>query len=86
MPIFMDHQNKNIENLDKFFALRKFHEIARLGHIIKGLAGGYGFDELIEIGNELELAAQVQDLEKTKLGIERYRNFIGSIKFEFVAD
>ncbi|OQW46930.1 MAG: hypothetical protein A4S09_03215 [Proteobacteria bacterium SG_bin7] len=84
MPQFMIHQHKNIENLEKFLVHGNFHEIARLGHIIKGSAGGYGFSELIEIGNEVELAAQNQDHARTELSIVKYREYIMNIKFVFV--
>ncbi len=84
MPKFLNHQNKNGENLEKFLQTKNFMQIARLGHVIKGSAGGYGFRELIDIGNEIELAAQDQDLASTELSISRYCDYIKNIKFEFV--
>lgn len=84
MPKFLDHQNKNLENLELNFAAKNFHEIARIGHIIKGSAGSYGFDELTDIGNAIEMAAKNQNLNDTQSGINKYRDYIKNINFEFV--
>ncbi len=84
MPKFIDHQKKNAESLLKALEIKNFHEIARLGHIIKGSAGSYGFDDLTDIGNAIEFSARDQDLAKTEEEIRRYCDYVRAIKFEYV--
>lgn len=84
MPKFLDHQKKNMESLLAALNSRNFREVARLGHIIKGSAGSYGFDDLTEIGNAIEAAAQQQDFSVMETEIARYCDYVREIKFEYV--
>lgn len=84
MPKFLDHQKKNAENLVRSLNEKNFAEVARIGHIIKGSAGSYGFDDMTDIGNAIESAAHAQDFSRMELEVRRYCDYVKEIKFEFV--
>ncbi|MFQ5636903.1 MAG: Hpt domain-containing protein [bacterium] len=58
IPGFMENRHKDVEKINNLLAGNNLEEIQRLGHSMKGAGGGYGFDEISEIGKQLEAAAK----------------------------
>ncbi|MBU2648335.1 Hpt domain-containing protein [bacterium] len=58
IPGFLENRRKDIETVRERLAENDFETILLLGHSMKGNGAGYGFDELTEIGREMEQAAR----------------------------
>lgn len=80
IPKFLKYQEENISLIQKSLEISNYHEIARIGHIIKGASGSYGFSELTKMGNEIELAAKSQKLDLIKNLVEEYQDYLKNIK------
>jgi HPt (histidine-containing phosphotransfer) domain-containing protein len=54
IPRFMANRRNEIARLRLAVAQGDFGEARRIGHILKGAGGGYGFDEITRIGADIE--------------------------------
>ena len=61
VPIFLENRHKDIQTLRGCLAAKDFDTIGVLGHRMKGDGGGYGFQEISDIGEGMELAAGRHD-------------------------
>jgi HPt (histidine-containing phosphotransfer) domain-containing protein len=59
IPRFMANRRNELGRLRLAVAQGDFGEARRIGHILKGAGGGYGFDEITRIGAEIERHAAV---------------------------
>jgi HPt (histidine-containing phosphotransfer) domain-containing protein len=58
--------------------------IKGIGHRMKGSGGSFGFDEISAIGEELELAAQVPDVEGIKSAVVRLERYLALVSVAYV--
>lgn len=84
IPGFLENRKKDLLSLKKALE-KKDHEIMRsIGHSLKGVGGGYGFEEISRLGSEVENSAKAsnQDLLEELVGeLDDYLNRI-QIVFE----
>ena len=73
---------QNRRNEQKVFheAIEKkdLNVIQTLGHRLKGNAGGYGFDELGDLGAQLEQSAKVGDWQKIEALVKMIDEYVQS--------
>ena len=58
IPGFLQNCNTNLLALREALQTDDYETIRSLGHKLRGVGGGYGFDELTEIGRKIESAVQ----------------------------
>ncbi len=51
-----------------------------IGHSMKGTGGGYGFDELTEIGARLEVAGRAGDRGAIQRGLEELSSYLSRVR------
>jgi len=61
IPGFLDNRAKDVVSINDMLDKGDFDSIRILGHSMKGAGGGYGFDEITEIGDKIEIAAVAAD-------------------------
>ena len=61
IPGFLENRRNDISNIKNALEKSDFDTIQRIGHDMKGLGGGYGFDAITDMGAELEMAAKKKD-------------------------
>jgi|SRR5262245_30826563 len=61
MPRFLSNRQADLEQLRTAAARSDFETARRIGHILKGAGGGYGFDEITRIGGAIEECARAND-------------------------
>lgn len=84
IPGFLENRLKDLEKLRNALSNSDFKTIQSIGHSLKGVGGGYGFDEISRLGAEIETAAKndaSEDIESNVSALENYLNNI-EIKFE----
>ncbi len=64
IPGFLENRRKDITAIQKALEQGDHETIRILGHSMKGSGGGYGFDEITELGRALEQAAKSGDGEE----------------------
>ena len=74
--MYIKHTSKELDKIkldsDSLDAIRIF------GHNIKGSGGMYGFDEVTNIGLQIENAAKESDLDSIKLSLSELGDFLKS--------
>jgi HPt (histidine-containing phosphotransfer) domain-containing protein len=61
VPGFLDNRRKDAAALARAAHTRDLKTVRLLGHRMKGDGGGYGFQEISDIGEALEQAARRED-------------------------
>lgn len=61
IPEFLSNRHNDVIVIKKLLKEDNLAEIQTLGHSMKGCGGGYGFDEITEIGKGIEEAAKKSD-------------------------
>ncbi|TAK26113.1 MAG: Hpt domain-containing protein [Chloroflexota bacterium] len=61
VPEFLMRRREDIASIESGVRAGTFSDIRRMGHIMKGAGGAYGFDAISEIGAAIELAAKQSD-------------------------
>ncbi len=73
--MYIKHTSKE---LDKILDSDSLDAIRIFGHNIKGSGGMYGFDEVTNIGLQIENAAKESDLDSIKLSLSELGDFLKS--------
>ena len=73
--MYIKHTSKE---LDKILDSDSLDAIRTFGHNIKGSGGMYGFDEVTNLGTEIEASAKADDKDKIKSLLIELSNFLKS--------
>ncbi len=79
IPDFMENRRNDVGVIEQLLHDGEFDEIRRLGHSMKGSGGGYGFNEITEIGKVIEeaaLAHDVDEIERMKGNLSEYLDVV----------
>jgi HPt (histidine-containing phosphotransfer) domain-containing protein len=77
IPRFLANRRKEIARLREAVTKGDFEEARRIGHILKGAGGGYGFDEITRLGAEIERnAARGEDIRGLVEELAEYLEFV----------
>jgi HPt (histidine-containing phosphotransfer) domain-containing protein len=79
IPGFLDNRRKDVATLQSALQSNDLKTVQMLGHRMKGDGGGYGFDEISEIGDRLEQAAIRADRTVMKQQIETLVDFLARV-------
>jgi HPt (histidine-containing phosphotransfer) domain-containing protein len=83
VPGFLANRRRDIQTLRHALADKDFGTIQMLGHRMSGDGGGYGLDQISEIGGALELAAAQQDYATSKRHIMQLEDFLTHVRIEY---
>ena len=61
IPDFLENRHQDVVAIKRMLTQAEFDEIKLIGHSMKGSGGGYGFEEISEIGGRIEVAAREAD-------------------------
>lgn len=64
IPGFLSNRKGDIEKLRNAFKNNSLEELRSIGHSLKGVGGGYGFQKITEIGAEIENLSKSSNLEE----------------------
>lgn len=84
IPDFLENRRNNIDALREAVRNDDMAMVEHLGHTMKGTGGGYGFQEITEIGDALERGAQQQD-QDCVLGLaKKLETYLDTLEVVFV--
>jgi len=69
IPGYLVNREKDLLMYQQALEKDDFDSIALLGHSMKGSGGGYGFNDLSQIGRAIEKAAKSRDKESVRKSI-----------------
>ncbi len=79
VPGFLENRRKDAAALTRAAKARDVKTVRLLGHRMKGDGGGYGFQEISEIGEALEQAASRQDWKVIAQKTEALTAFLAQV-------
>tara|TARA_B100001250_G_scaffold283131_1_gene245300 strand:- start:155 stop:433 length:279 start_codon:yes stop_codon:yes gene_type:complete len=76
--MYIAHTSKELARIQEDFDNMEIDSLRTFGHNIKGSGGMYGFDEVTNLGTEIEASAKADDRDKIKSLLEELSNFLKS--------
>jgi HPt (histidine-containing phosphotransfer) domain-containing protein len=83
IPGFLQNRHKDVTVLKDALAQGKIDTLKSVGHSLKGVGGGYGFDGLSEIGAEIERLAKTGETAGIAELIVRMDEYLDKIDIVF---
>ena len=84
VPEYLINRQRDCALIEELLLAGRVHEIQSLAHLMKGSGGSYGFDEISEIGEALELATLRGDAHGIRAAVARLEGYLGGLKFIYV--
>lgn len=84
VPTYLETRKKELVKLKELLNQNAAAEIAAIAHKLAGNAGGYGFQELTDIGRRLESAGKASDKSLMTKEIENIAQYLDSVEVKFV--
>ena len=74
--MYISHTFKELNVIKEDIESTTYDSLRTFGHNIKGSGGMYGFNEITEIGANIESAAKDSDIDKIKSNLETLEIFL----------
>lgn len=84
VPEFLQNRKNDCRLIGSLLERDGFGEIRTLGHRMKGAGGSYGFDDISEIGEVIELAALAADKETISSAVLRLSEYLERVAVVYV--
>ena len=86
IPGFLANRHKDIQSVGEALAQEDYAAIAKKGHTMKGVGGGYGFDAITDIGRAIEQAAKDQNPAQIRAALETLSDYLERIEIVYEPD
>ena len=83
IPGFLENRGKDIDSLREALAAGDAERLRAIGHNLKGVGGGYGFDEISKLGAEIESNAKSGALEGIGGLIDSLADYLERIDIQY---
>ena len=83
IPGFLDNRQRDITTIFDALGRNDYDSIAKAGHTMKGVGGGYGFDAITDYGGAIEQAAKQKDPVNIKHCLNELSNYLERIEIVF---
>ena len=80
IPGFLENRAGDVEKLKAAQADNDLPSIQSIGHNLKGVGGGYGFEMMSQLGADIEMAARSGDSEAIPPLIEQLADYLEKIE------
>ena len=85
IPGYLDNRLKDIREIHESLAQGDYEAIRSIGHKMKGSGGGYGFDEITNIGRAMEEAAKIEHKEEIVRQTEALNKYMERLEVVYQA-
>jgi len=83
IPGFLENRKKDVDSLRQALTNANIESLESIGHSLKGVGGGYGFNGLSEIGAEIERMAKSGEIAGISELIDRMADYLDKIEIIF---
>lgn len=80
IPRFLAHRKADVETVRAAIRNDEYERIQFIGHSMKGVGGGYGFDAITEIGARIEQGAIDQNRSDIELVIDELVDYLERVE------
>lgn len=83
IPAYLENRESNVSQISQALIQKDYASIQSWGHQMKGSGSGYGFDQITEIGEQLEVAAKNRDDAAIEKQAQALRNYLEHLEITF---
>jgi len=83
IPGFLENRMQDLEKLQQAAKRGDFGTLQSIGHSLKGVGGGYGFDRMSKIGEGIENAGRTSDLEAANGRVAELADYLSRLNIVF---
>jgi chemotaxis protein histidine kinase CheA len=83
IPGYLDNRRRDIIAIHEALEKSDLDKIRILGHSMKGSGGGYGFDDITDIGMMMEKAAKEGRSEDIRIQTKRLEDYLHRIEIVY---
>jgi HPt (histidine-containing phosphotransfer) domain-containing protein len=83
IPTFMSNRKKELEALRVALAASDFEQLRLLGHRMRGVGNSYGFDDVTDIGKQIEEGARSGDKAGLEKNIAHYGDYLSRVEIAY---
>lgn len=83
IPRFLANRRTEIASLERAVESRDAETLRRIAHGLKGVGGGYGFDEITRIGAQIEGYAKAGNDEAARPLIHALKRYLEDVEVSF---
>ncbi len=84
IPGFLENRQEDVKSIYDALKKEDYETIRILGHSMKGAGGGYGFDEITDIGRLIEESAEGKNQEEIKKWVINLSNYLDRVEIVYV--
>jgi HPt (histidine-containing phosphotransfer) domain-containing protein len=84
VPEYLESRRRECAEIERLLAAGGLECIQTIGHRMKGSGGSFGFDKISEIGEALELAAQVPDAEGIRSAVGCLEKYLAHVSVAYI--
>lgn len=84
IPGFLENRHEDVKSIYDALEKEDYETIRILGHSMKGAGGGYGFDEITDIGRSIEESAEGKNQEEVKKWVINLSNYLDRVEIVYV--
>ncbi|MGR3320205.1 MAG: Hpt domain-containing protein [Candidatus Anammoxibacter sp.] len=79
VPDFLKNRHEDIKSIQSALETKDFETIRILGHSMKGSGGGYGFDDITDIGKAIEQASCDANSNEIKRILDELASYLENV-------
>ena len=83
MPRFLANRRSEVSQLEAALAQQDNATLRRIAHGMKGVGGGYGFDEITRLGAEIERCAEAGISESARPFVTALKRYLECVDVVF---
>lgn len=83
IPGFLENRKQDLERLQEAAKRGDAGTLQSIGHSLKGVGGGYGFDRMSEIGEGIENAGKTSNLDAANGRIAELADYLSRLNIVF---
>lgn len=83
IPGFLENRADDVAKLQAALNENDFVNITSIGHSIKGVGGGYGFDRMSELGANIENAGKEKNVDAIRENINGLDDYLKCVEVDY---
>ncbi len=83
IPGFLENRSRDIGKLQTALEQSDLDTLKSIGHNLKGVGGGYGFQEISQLGAEIESSAKNGSIENISVFIIKFKDYLNNLEVKF---
>ncbi len=84
VPEFLENRRTDIDDLRRLATEGDFVTMRRLGHSMKGTGTAYGFVDVSELGDIIEVAMDAGDLDRALAAVDALERYLDTVRIEYI--